>query len=279
MEPSQIAEIVDAEIKRRINFLKIIVYPFTALFTILLAIGLSVPDFIWPVMIKIYPPEKIYFAIQEKLIEHKTSKTDDESKVDEKSKVWEAIWLADKSYFEKLANNDDFFISLGRKFDREIVNAFGIPGSGFTGELNNNEELKKEILKLAGGDSKDDYQLAEIRIVRKAEDNVTGKCGRRFKHSSRHVIIHQPIVAGENSYGWLRCNVRYKISIHADGKTIDDVDLVSIEKSTIQQQDQNVGVLELRVSAEVARILDLPNWRTFQSKINGSYKITDVRFE
>ncbi len=270
---ASIKSLITEEIKIQISQLKNIIYAFLAGTVIFLFAGLSFKDvFLLPLMQYAYPPSNIYKEIKESIKDDISIEKIDKLKKEIKSEVWDALKSGNELEYENLVSQDNFYNSLEQKFDNEVINAFGVPGSVFPIELNKSEKLKQAILKMGG-----EYQRADIRVVSPTLNNETTFCGRRFEHNKLHAIIRIPESANREKYGWLRCigvgAPNYLIKIMANGKELGGINLISIER------DGKNDSLELKISQSLAKQLDLPDWQSYKSRIVGSYKIQEVFWE
>jgi hypothetical protein len=240
-----INSLIEIEVKRQLSSIRALVIAFSAGLGILVIAGLSFKEiFLIPLMRHIYPPQKI----------------------------WEEVLSGDQKNLSAIPSQPAFYTSLEAKFDNELTNAFGIPGSVFAGCLNANEELRTKIMRMGG-----EIQRVDLRIVSKALDGDTTSCGRKFHHDKLHAIIRIPENVSPEKYGWLRCggisSPTYKIEINANDMKLGGITIVAIERNGTTDS------LELKVSHKVAQQLNLPDWRTYKTRTIGSYKLTDVFWE
>lgn len=258
-----IQSLIEKEVAIQLRAIRSMLYGFICGVLVLGTIGFSFKDvFLIPLMKFMYPPQIIYSEIKNEDFDKHVAEI-----------AWKSFLSGDQSLFSQLTEKKEFYSSIEDKFNTQMVSAFGMSGSSYSGVLNQNEQLRSAILKKSG-----DWQRAIIKIAARQHNAATTACGRTFYHSKRVAILRIPTKAPADDYAWLKCDGvlsgEYILSVSADGTTLEGIQLVGIERGDTENNE-----LELKLAIETGRQLNLSKWKSYESRIVGSYKFTDIRWK
>jgi hypothetical protein len=239
-------ELVKQQVDGSLRTYKVAAAGFAAGFALFLTIGFLSKGQLFEIVIKsAYPPENIHNDIKPKL----------------SSTVWSTVASGTKEDYERFISRDEFYEAL-REYHTDLVKSFLLP-------TRDRAIRASEIVKI--GQTPIDANI--LMVGREFDNKPTSRCHQTFKDNEAQAIVVIPNTADSMEFAWLDCAFGWPqitLRVQSGSKEFSNIKLVGVRRNG------KTPHLQVLLSQEAARQLDLSGWRQHKANSFGKVRVASA---